>query len=770
MDDFDQQLTDSAERKVYFSVSMFRLAFLTLVLLTSSLMGWGQMHGSPRWPEVEGWLDAAAKLELEEDRAVNDYKEANRLIVEESWSEAAQILETLYAEDEGNRNLAYKLALCLRRMKGRLGDAVPLAQHAAQGEFARRYNAFDLSQRLPSEEAMELALDVLQHAGHFAEASAMAQQLLDRYPPRDYRHEMAEQAVKDCAFAMACTAQPRDMGIVSENVLNSIDKDFAPVIAPDGTALYFTSYRDQTGPEAKKKGRLYRALRTPAGWDRPERMALGSASEDVTTVGVLGDEEALLVHRGRRSEGNVWTVRWDEKGELEWGEKLEEPIASKHWETAMTERFDGQERIFVSDRPGGRGGRDLYRTVRLPDGSWSEPLNLGSRINTPGEEESPVLSADGRSLVFSSNGHQGMGGFDLFRCVRLDNGSWSEPEHMGHPLNTAGDEVMVSLDASGQTGFLSSSREGGADLDIFSVEIYDEPEEALAVFIGEVLQWKEGDVLEVKSVDQGEPIFRVYRARPESGSFVAALPACREYRFTWMRGMEVLQSRSERVACDAAYGKGRKVGRLDPFGWAEEELPKVEKNEGVVAPVTGETEEAPEPEVRTAPELAMENAALPSHAFDDAADETAVEAEPTPVTLVEFAAVSSVVEFGYGRYLTRSSDQQVKDMVREIQSRRALGEVPVLEIEGSASYVPVKDHQAYKSNDHLARMRAEKARDAIIRALSAQGMEVGIDFIIVLDWGVAGPSYQGDATAKRSEYRNYQYAKFSLGRQLIERR
>ena len=80
----------------------------------------------------------------------------------------------------------------------------------------------------------------------------MAQQLLDRYPPRDYRHEMAEQAVKDCAFAMACTAQPRDMGIVSENVLNSIDKDFAPVIAPDGTALYFTSYRDETGPEAKK--------------------------------------------------------------------------------------------------------------------------------------------------------------------------------------------------------------------------------------------------------------------------------------------------------------------------------------------------------------------------------------------------------------------------------------------------------------------------------------------------------------------------------------
>lgn len=766
---------------------MLRLIPSLMALLAMVQLGQAQMSDRSHWPHPMDWLSGAVRDIVKEEEAANAYRDANRLIGEEEWGQAALILEGLYAQDEENRNLAFKLALCLRSVKGRTEEAVPLALQAADGEFPRRYNALDVRERLPSEEALGLALEVLQHTGHYADAAGMAQRIMERYPERDFRHIKAAQAKKDCAFASLCLVNPRDMGIRPSLTLNSPSRDFAPVVSPDGASLYFTSYRNQTGPESKKKGRVYRSDRTEQGWGTPVALDFASPSEDVTTVGVLGVEEALVLHRGRRSEGDVWTARWNEEGELVWGERLEAPILSKHWETAMTERFDGQERIFVSDRPGGQGGRDLYRTVRLPDGSWSAPLNLGSRINTAGEEESPVLSADGRSLVFSSNGHQGMGGFDLFRCVRLDNGSWSEPEHMGHPLNTAGDEVMVSLDASGQSGFLSSSRQGGVDLDIFTVEVYDEPEEALAVFIGEVRQWQDGDVLEVKSVDAGEPIFRVFRARSESGSFVAALPACRQYRFTWMRGMDELQSREEQVACDAAYGTERRIGRLAPFGWevkaealtapGEEGPSEAEAKMDVEEREAMLDADAVEPSVvsvatvinsaKVEPDLAEVPA--PSHVFEDN-DTPDAATEPTPVTMIEFEAVSATVEFGYGRYLSRSTDQQVADMVEAIMARHAVGEVPVLEIEGSASFVPVKNAQAYKTNAQLAKMRAEKARDAVLRALSAKGLEVGIDFMIVMDWGVAGPQYQGDATAKRAEYRNFQYAKFSLGRQLIERR
>ena len=765
------------------------------MLLAMSLGGAAQMTFDGRWPSLAELADGSEGPDIlvgeEELSAYEAYTEANRLIIEQNWVEAEAILETMMAVDADNRNLAYKRALCLRAIKGRLEEAVPLAMQAIRGEFAKRYNPFDVEMTLPPETALDMALEVLQFSGHYPEAQAVAKTMMDRHPERDFLHQKAKQALADCVFAMGCIADPQRMDIQEEGTLNSGSADYAPVLAPDGESVYFTSYRGQTGAEDKKRGRIFRATRTERGWSPPKEVELGNRGKDMTTVGILGDEETLLVYQSQRNEGAVWKATQDGFGRWAFEEKLGYPIDSRHWETSLTERFDGRERVFVSDRPGGKGGRDLYRTVLLPDGTWSEPLNLGSRINTPGEEESPVLSADGRFLVFSSNGHQGMGGFDLFRCVRLDNGSWSEPEHMGFPLNTPGDEAMVTLDASGQSGYLSSKREGGLDLDIYRVDILGEPEEALAVYLGKVNSWREGDVIEVKSIDEGPAVFRVFRARPGNGDFVAALPPCREYRMSWVRRGKTLESRSEFIPCDAAYGNDREIGRLDPFGKEEKKqvLPREMPNrkprtESGTGAMKAGTYVAASTEVDVP--SSSESTPAPSHSFDhveegagsaeverDAAgsgDAEPVAAEPTAMAYVEFEAVSATVEFGYGRYLTQTGSAEVQGMVAEILARRAMGEVPVLEIEGSASFVPVKNKRAYESNEQLAKMRAQRARDAIITALSAEGLEVGIDFQIVLDWKVAGPEFKGDAVTGQSTYRNFQYAKFSLGRQLVEKR
>ena len=773
---------------------MYRIHFLAMLLAVSSA-GAAQMTFDGRWPSLAELADGVELPDIlvgeEELSAYEAYTEANRLIIEQNWVEAEAILEAMMAADPDNRNFAYKRALCLRAIKGRLEEAVPLAMQAIQGEFAKRYNPFDVEMTLPPETALDMALEVLQFSGHFPEAQAVAKSMMDRYPERDYLHNKAKRALADCVFAMKCIADPQRMDIQEEGALNSGSADYAPMLSPDGEAVYFTSYRGQTGAEDKKRGRIFRAHRTARGWSSPTEVVLGHGGKDVTTVGILGDEETLLVYQSQRNEGAVWKVTKDVTGRWAFDEKLGYPIDSRHWETSLTERFDGRERVFVSDRPGGQGGRDLYRTVLLPDGTWSEPLNLGTRINTPGEEESPVLSADGRFLVFSSNGHQGMGGFDLFRCVRLDNGSWSEPEHMGHPLNTPGDEAMVTLDASGQSGYLSSKREGGLDLDIYRVDILGEPEEVLAVYLGKVNSWREGDVIEVKSIDEGPAVFRVFRARPGNGDFVAALPPCREYRMSWVRRGKTLESRSEFIPCDAAYGNDREVGRLDPFGKDEKkpvlprEMPnrKPRTDSGTGAMKAGTYVEA---SIKSDAPSSSESNPVPSHSFDrvqEGADSAEVErdasesegaapvaAEPTAMAYVEFEAVSATVEFGYGRYLTQSGSSEVQGMVAEILARSAMGEVPVLEIEGSASFVPVKNKRAYESNEQLAKMRAQRARDAIITALSAEGLEVGIDFQIVLDWKVAGPEFKGDAVKGQSTYRNFQYAKFSLGRQLVEKR
>lgn len=820
-------------------MSRFLLLFCSFFAVGIATAQMDIQLGMPAFQEILGELKKGGGPD-EMASTSETYTEVNRLIIEENWTEAEVLLERLIQEQPNNRNFAYKRALCLWSIKGRMAEAVGLVQRSIEGEFAKRYNAFDAKETLPPEESLDLALDVLQYSGHYAEAQAVATIIVNRYPKRDFRHVHAERAILDCDFAMRCVASPTPLKLKAESQLNSASRDYAPVIAPDGNAVYFTSYRNQEANGGAKGGRIYRALKTERGWSQPIELDLGFAGRDMTTVGLIGDEEALLVYQRYRNAGSLWKLERDEAGGWVLEDKVGFPVDSRHWETSLTERFDGMERIFVSNRPGGQGGRDLYRTVMLPDGSWSEPLNLGSRINTSGEEESPVVSSDGRVLIFASTGHQGMGGFDLFRCIRLDNGSWSAPEHLGYPLNTPGDEAMASLDASGQMGFVSSARAGGEDLDIYRFEMKQEPEEALAVFIGDIPSWRKGDVLEVKSTDDGPAVFRVFRARSESGSFVAALPPCREYKFNWVRRNEVLESRTEFVDCDAAYGNENVVNRLAPFGAIDSQAPTApegmdttnpseEASEGLDIVVEdpmnpmdthsggGQTEVEPkamdeggvvvapshsfgsaetatqedqdvtiaiDPEVTGDAEGAIEGmsqAEGESLAEETTTEETAPETvgsdaeglEPeavTSLTMVEFEAVTSTVEFGYGRYLTESGSKEIRTMVAEVARRSAVGEVPILQIEGSASFVPVKNKRAYESNEELARMRAEKARDAVITAMSAQGLQVGVDFQIVLDWKVAGPEFKGDAVAGQNLYRNFQYAKFSMGRQLVEQR
>jgi len=760
-----------------------------------------QLDHSERWPSPEALLDGVVwNSSGDEMNVAEAYTEANRLIIEQNWLEAEVLLGGLFKNDPTNRNFAYKWALCLRSIPGRMEEAVPLVHLAVDGPFADRYNAFAPDETLPPEEALELGLEVLQLAYHFTEAQGLAQDVVARYSKRDYRHKRALEVMEECDFALGCVANPVAVEIVEEVALNSESADYAPVISPDGNTLYFTSHRTMEG-RFREEGRIYRSTRTAHGWSRPVRLELGTAGREITTVGLVGDDDALLAYQGYRGEGSIWKLKRDANGGWTQEEKLGFPIDSRHWETAASERFDGKERIFVSDRPGGFGGRDLYRTVMLPDGTWSEPLNLGSRINSDGEEESPVISADGQTLVFASNGLPGMGGFDLYRCRRLDNGSWSDPEHLGHPLNTPGDEAVLSLDASGQAGYISSARGGGDDLDIYSVKFLEEPGEELAVMLGEVTGWERGDVMEVRATDGGPSVFRVFRARASSGKFLAALPPCREYSFRWVRRGEILMEREEAVACVDAYGASGEVRRLDPFVWdgvmptapsIEGETLGQESEEDVVTEAVTEASIAMKEDAgKIQPDMAGSETRLDAkeNSMEAPVDKSAEDNEETdgttepaenpvefidpdsaPVTMLTFEAVQARVDFGYGRYVTEEENVQMLSVARHIAERNAAGEIPVLNIKGSASYVPVKNKRAYESNEQLAKMRAEHARDAMITELAKRGMQAGIDYQIVLEWEVAGPGYKGDAIQSVSTYRSYQYAQFSLSRALVEKR
>jgi Tol biopolymer transport system component len=144
-------------------------------------------------------------------------------------------------------------------------------------------------------------------------------------------------------------------------------------------------------------------------------------------------------------------------------------INTKYVECSPSLSPDGNTLYFVSNRPGGFGGKDIWSSERLSNGNWSDPINLGSKVNTAEDEESPFMMADGATLYFSSKGHNGMGGFDIFSATQNDDGLWSVPENIGAPVNTSGDDFYYITDTYGKCAFYSSDKTQQGKQDIYCV-------------------------------------------------------------------------------------------------------------------------------------------------------------------------------------------------------------------------------------------------------------------------------------------------------------
>ncbi len=152
-------------------------------------------------------------------------------------------------------------------------------------------------------------------------------------------------------------------------------------------------------------------------------------------------------------------------------ENLGRAVNTRGWESQPAVSADGKYLYFASRRRGGKGGSDLWMSVRMKNGKWSPPVNMGDSINTPGNEMAPFLYADGKTLIFSSDGRPGLGGKDLYISRRNSAGIWSEARNLGAPVNSPFDEINFVYGLDGRYGWFSSNRQGNG-YDIFQVPVY----------------------------------------------------------------------------------------------------------------------------------------------------------------------------------------------------------------------------------------------------------------------------------------------------------
>ncbi|MCB0764269.1 MAG: hypothetical protein R2815_13645 [Flavobacteriales bacterium] len=459
--------------------------------------------------------------------AQNNYKrvhnqmldQAKSYLANEEYAEASKVYKRLLPVDTAFAEVYYEMGECMVNMPNLKDKAVPYFEQAARHGHIEAFYALGLARH--RQQRFDAAID-----------------LMEQYKGMNGRRVKdveVDRHIAMCRTAKELVKTPveatiRNMGAM----VNSDAHDYCPLVTADGNTMYFTSRRQGTrggmkDPTGQWFEDIYVARRIDEVWTNAVNvgMPLNTLVHDAT-VGLSPDGSSMIVYRTQRDlvSGDLYEARMHA---LEWQEPqlMTERINSPSHEPSASIAPGGDEIYFTSDRPGGYGGRDLYRIRRLPNGEWSLPLNLGPRINTEYDEDAPFIHSDGTTLFFSSKGHGTMGGYDIFKAMLIDpdmNG-WSEPENMGYPLNTVNDDIYFCLSEDGYTGYLSSERPGGMGMqDIYQVT-FPGSQLNYVVVRGVVADASEEPIkARIVLTDlAGEEIVGVYNSNERTGRYIMVL-------------------------------------------------------------------------------------------------------------------------------------------------------------------------------------------------------------------------------------------------------
>jgi WD40-like Beta Propeller Repeat/Tetratricopeptide repeat len=406
-------------------------------------------------------LSAQKNYGRDQNKMLDD---AELLFGAEEFAQAALLYKRLLPVDTTYAEVYYKMGVCEVRTPGKWEGAVGYLERAVRNGHVEAH--YELAQCRHRQQRFDQAID-----------------LYGRYKQLEYR--AVTDADVDRYMAMSRTAKimtsaPKPMTILDlGQEVNTKWHDYAPLVTADRSKMWFTSRRSgTTGGLQDPNGQWFEDIYV-TNFQNGKWFKAANAKEPLNTpvmdatVGLSQDGTQMIIYRSDADlDGGDLYLCSKEAGT--WGspELLSDRINSDYFEPSASLGENGGVIYFTSDRPGGFGGRDLYRVRRLPNGEWSLPMNLGAAVNTPYDEDAPFAHGDGRTLFFSSNGHNTMGGYDIFKSVLMEEegNSWSVPENMGYPLNTVNDDIYFCLTDDGTTGFFSSERGGGlGGQDIYTV-------------------------------------------------------------------------------------------------------------------------------------------------------------------------------------------------------------------------------------------------------------------------------------------------------------
>jgi outer membrane protein OmpA-like peptidoglycan-associated protein/tetratricopeptide (TPR) repeat protein len=503
------------------------------------------------------------------------YAEADIAFKHENFLQAVKLYKELLNEDPDNSNLYYKLGCSYLVVKEKEKAVYYL-------EKAAHFTSHKYKDEANERKAPIITYKILGEAYHQHSKFDLALNSFKKYKelliasknrnPDNY--DEVNRQIQICYNAIDLTLTPVKAKI--ENMgskVNSPFPDYAPVFSADRSTMIFTSGRPtNVGGKTYNGGKyfedIYISTRTDSGWT--EAVNIGEPINTVDNEGSVcmsADGQEILIYKDDKGDGNIYSTSLHG---TEWSVpvKLNSHINSKSWEPSAFISADGRTLYFTSDRPGGYGGRDIYKSERKPGGDWGKAVNLGGSVNSEYDEDAPFLHADGVTLYFSSNGHNTMGGFDIFESKMKSDGSWTPAENVGYPINSPGDDAFYVVTPDKKHAYYTSMREGGyGEKDNYEITFPDK-ESPLSLQKGVVLGNTKTAPKDVKITitdNETEEVLGVYHPNTSTGKYLFILTPGKSHNISYEADGFMFYSENRYVAKEDKYNEVTKSVTLTPI-------------------------------------------------------------------------------------------------------------------------------------------------------------------------------------------------------------
>ncbi len=496
-----------------------------------------------------GFSQKSVQQKIKDDFFMNTYIDALDFADKGSYDQALKLFLKLDSLFPRNPNLKFNIGVCYVRSASDKTKAIPYLEKAIKnissshkGEWNDSTASIDSYFFLGKAYFFDSRFD--QAISSFTHYKDLVNKF---YNVKTLQGESKADIIKEinrqmsvCLNAKRFIANPVEIKLTNLGTsINTFNNEYFPVLSGDEKTIYFSSDRKSSiGGMSKESEKLkadiyfsnYNSM--SLAWDTARNLGpIVNTDGTDECLNLSREGKYMLIHREKSSDNRIFISEFKDN---DWSTPVL-PVGDINLKSVQTGAcFSPDNNIiyFVSDRKGGYGGKDIWYSERLANGGWSKAQNLGPRINTAYDEESPFIGSDGMTLFFSSEGHESIGGFDIFKSLKTSAG-WTEPENLGYPINTLDDDMSYFSSDDYTHAFISSIRkEGLGGMDIFKIDFKKENKQILVirgiVFDAESYHSIPASI-EISDFDKGDLIAYTCN-NPENGEYYVSLEPDKKYK------------------------------------------------------------------------------------------------------------------------------------------------------------------------------------------------------------------------------------------------